>query len=123
VKTSPPTGIVSNSHMIADPRKNNDLGEDAYFINGTWAGIADGVGGWRSQGVDPGKFSRALMQMLNDSVSDLGVIFFCVYWMFVLNWSVYRALWVFQLIFKRIEGASLNLRILLYQRRVQRWMT
>ncbi len=28
----------------------------------TAAGVADGVGGWRSYGFDPGTFSRALMR-------------------------------------------------------------
>eukprot|EP00928_Gymnodinium_smaydae_P029200 TRINITY_DN22061_c0_g1_i1.p1 TRINITY_DN22061_c0_g1~~TRINITY_DN22061_c0_g1_i1.p1 ORF type:complete len:326 (+),score=72.15 TRINITY_DN22061_c0_g1_i1:113-1090(+) len=38
-------------------------GEDAYFIgdDGESVGVADGVGGWSSYGIDPGIFSRQLM--------------------------------------------------------------
>lgn len=38
-------------------------GEDAYFIDADSGvlGVADGVGGWADQGVDPGIFSRQLM--------------------------------------------------------------
>jgi len=43
------------------------LGEDAFFLNKTAErydayGIADGVGGWRRQGVDPSIFSSTLMR-------------------------------------------------------------
>ena len=31
-------------------------------------GVADGVGGWRNHGVDPSRFSRALVQKLEDLV-------------------------------------------------------
>merc|ERR1712130_25042 len=42
-------------------------GEDAFFINKTDSdidtyGIADGVGGWRRQGIDPSIFSTSLME-------------------------------------------------------------
>lgn len=42
------------------------FGDDAYFITrhplGDVIGVADGVGGWRAWGIDPGEFSRTLMQ-------------------------------------------------------------
>ncbi|XP_017001426.2 protein phosphatase PTC7 homolog [Drosophila takahashii] len=42
------------------------FGEDAWFITSTphahIMGVADGVGGWRSYGVDPGEFSSFLMR-------------------------------------------------------------
>nr|CAH8839561.1 unnamed protein product [Trichobilharzia regenti] len=41
-------------------------GDDACFLSITDSscvlGVADGVGGWRSYGVDPGRFSRAVMK-------------------------------------------------------------
>ncbi|CAH8506558.1 unnamed protein product [Schistosoma bovis] len=41
-------------------------GDDACFLSVTDSsyvlGVADGVGGWRSYGVDPGRFSRAVMK-------------------------------------------------------------
>ena len=33
-------------------------GEDAYYASKTLLIVADGVGGWESQGVDPGIYSR-----------------------------------------------------------------
>lgn len=35
-------------------------GEDAADADDTFLTVADGVGGWAAQGVDPGLFSRAL---------------------------------------------------------------
>ena len=45
----------------------DSLGEDAFYINTTLDrfdsyGVADGVGGWRNQGVDPSLFSSTLMR-------------------------------------------------------------
>jgi|ERR1712130_121938 len=51
-------------------------GEDAFFINKTDSdidtyGIADGVGGWRRQGIDPSIFSTSLMeQCMNISATN-----------------------------------------------------
>eukprot|EP00126_Sphaerothecum_destruens_P008277 Sdes_comp20157_c0_seq1m13308 len=43
-----------------------DCGEDAYFLtetkSHTYFGVADGVGGWRSSGVDPALFAWALVE-------------------------------------------------------------
>eukprot|EP00796_Vickermania_ingenoplastis_P009262 gene9262-6513_t len=41
-----------------------DCGEDSFFVarHHKALGVADGVGGWRSHGVDPSEFSNALMQ-------------------------------------------------------------
>ncbi|KAH7107827.1 protein serine/threonine phosphatase 2C [Auriculariales sp. MPI-PUGE-AT-0066] len=55
--------------MIARPRalRSPHTGEDFYFVqqmrgaSGTALGVADGVGGWILSGVDPSKFSQALM--------------------------------------------------------------
>jgi len=45
-------------------------GEDAYFAEETAnvIGVADGVGGWASKGVDPGIYSRQLMNFAADEV-------------------------------------------------------
>jgi len=45
----------------------DSLGEDAFYVNTTVDrfdsyGVADGVGGWRNQGVDPSLFSSTLMR-------------------------------------------------------------
>ena len=41
-----------------------DCGEDSFFVANNYKviGVADGVGGWRSEGVDPAIFSNALME-------------------------------------------------------------
>lgn len=38
----------------------------------TWFGVADGVGGWRQYGVDPGKIARQMMLNADQLVSDKG---------------------------------------------------
>lgn len=47
--------------MIPHPAKEEKGGEDAYFIAEHFMGVADGVGGWAEIGVDPGLYSRQLM--------------------------------------------------------------
>ncbi|ETV77966.1 hypothetical protein H257_08195 [Aphanomyces astaci] len=37
-------------------------GEDSFFVSPTVVGIADGVGGWNENGVDPSAISRAMMR-------------------------------------------------------------
>lgn len=50
--------------MFPHPDKEYKGGEDAYFVseNGKAMGVADGVGGWASKGVDPAIYARALME-------------------------------------------------------------
>ncbi len=38
--------------------KRDTGGEDAYILNPTLIGVADGVGGWANQGIDSGLFSK-----------------------------------------------------------------
>lgn len=47
------------SGIGTDPAK---CGEDSFFLTPTVVGVADGVGGWNENGVDPGKISRSLMR-------------------------------------------------------------
>lgn len=49
--------------MIPHPAKADKGGEDAYFVceSGRCLGVADGVGGWAEIGIDPGLYSRELM--------------------------------------------------------------
>jgi protein phosphatase PTC7 len=50
---------------LPHPEKVDTGGEDAYFISedGKVLGVADGVGGWRESGIDPGEYSRTLMRV------------------------------------------------------------
>uniref|UniRef100_A0A061R614 Protein phosphatase n=1 Tax=Tetraselmis sp. GSL018 TaxID=582737 RepID=A0A061R614_9CHLO len=59
-------------YMSPHPAKVDSGGEDAFFVSPAaldtaepWlgaAGVADGVGGWGEDGVDPGDYARKLMQ-------------------------------------------------------------
>ena len=49
------------SSIVTDPAL---CGEDSFFIEESMmssVGVADGVGGWQSEGVDPGKIARSIM--------------------------------------------------------------
>jgi len=54
--------VESSAAMLPHPAKAHTGGEDAFFIQerGCVFGVFDGVGGWATQGVDAGAFSRAL---------------------------------------------------------------
>lgn len=43
-------------------------GEDSYFLSPYIVGVADGVGGWNENGVDPGEISRSLMRNAGEFV-------------------------------------------------------
>ena len=45
---------------IPHSEKVDKGGEDAYIASPDLLVVADGVGGWASQGVDPGLFSKKL---------------------------------------------------------------
>ncbi|XP_031252002.1 probable protein phosphatase 2C 55 [Pistacia vera] len=54
--------LLSGSCYLPHPDKEETGGEDAHFISDEQAvGVADGVGGWASHGVDSGLYSRELM--------------------------------------------------------------
>ena len=46
--------------MIPHPEKAHRGGEDAFYSSSQLLIIADGVGGWNNQGIDPSKYSRFL---------------------------------------------------------------
>ena len=62
--------IVFGAHNIPHPDKVGKGGEDAFFFDDGLAtfGIADGVGGSAKNGVDPGLFSRELLQRCHTCV-------------------------------------------------------
>ncbi|XP_024520771.1 probable protein phosphatase 2C 26 [Selaginella moellendorffii] len=47
--------------MRPHPEKAQRGGEDDFFTEGSWMGVADGVGGWAGEGIDSGMYSRELM--------------------------------------------------------------
>lgn len=48
--------------MIPHIDKRHKGGEDAYAVQDDLLVVADGVGGWASEGVDPGLFSKQLVK-------------------------------------------------------------
>lgn len=64
--------LRSGACVIPHPSKVHKGGEDAYFIseNGNAIGVADGVGGWAELGVDPGKYSKRLMNEAKNSAEE-----------------------------------------------------
>jgi protein phosphatase PTC7 len=58
------SGVVqfeSTVRVIPHPEKAARGGEDSFFAHPFAIGVADGVGGWNEVGVDPSKYSRALV--------------------------------------------------------------
>jgi len=72
--SSPPLQLVCGTHMVPHPEKAYRGGEDALFVSTDFnsTGVADGVGGWSNQGIDPGLFSRQLMFGAKEAVEDKG---------------------------------------------------
>lgn len=60
------------SAVLKKPTTPDSCGEDSYAIAENdvqcVVGVADGVGGWRSKGIDPSGFSRSLMRHLEATV-------------------------------------------------------
>lgn len=58
--------------VIPHPEKVDKGGEDAFFIadDGLAVGIADGVGSWIERNIDPGLYSRMLMEKSKEAAVD-----------------------------------------------------
>ena len=55
-------GIIKSTRMIPHYEKKTNAGEDAFFADINLLSIADGVGAWIEQGVDPARYSRKLVE-------------------------------------------------------------
>ncbi|THF96102.1 hypothetical protein TEA_020839 [Camellia sinensis var. sinensis] len=63
--------LSSGVYLLPHPSKASTGGEDAYFIVGqNWLGVADGVGSWSEEGIDPGIYSQELMENCRKIVSE-----------------------------------------------------
>lgn len=64
--------FVPGFFSLPHPHKMKKGGEDANFVSSDYRviAVADGVGGWNDVGVDPGQYSKALME---------GVKLYCAY--------------------------------------------
>ena len=49
--------------MIPHPEKAEKGGEDAGYASLSYLAVADGVGGWADSGVDPGLYSKKLIDL------------------------------------------------------------
>lgn len=60
-----PLALRAAACTLPHPDKVATGGEDAFFISEDIKvmGVADGVGGWRESGIDPGEYSRSLMRV------------------------------------------------------------
>ena len=54
--------------MIPHDKKKDRGGEDAATTSARWLVVADGIGGWASEGINPGDYSR----MLTEKIVELG---------------------------------------------------
>ncbi len=52
--------------MIPHPEKAHKGGEDAYYVSSNILAVADGVGGWADQGIDPGLYSKKLCDLIGN---------------------------------------------------------
>lgn len=50
-----------------------DCGEDSFMLSPSVLAVADGVGGWRDQGVDPSLFANSLMKGVREGVVHHGI--------------------------------------------------
>jgi len=53
-------GFIYGSMMIPHPEKADRGGEDAVYASRQVMAVADGVGGWTNQGINPANYSRKL---------------------------------------------------------------
>lgn len=57
-----PPDVVGDEEWRGEGYRSMDCGEDSFMFTPFVLGVADGVGGWRLQGIDPGIFANKLMQ-------------------------------------------------------------
>eukprot|EP01026_Neomeris_dumetosa_P063129 TRINITY_DN5991_c1_g1_i16.p1 TRINITY_DN5991_c1_g1~~TRINITY_DN5991_c1_g1_i16.p1 ORF type:complete len:459 (-),score=85.31 TRINITY_DN5991_c1_g1_i16:471-1847(-) len=70
VKTKIKTTVISAGVSLPHPNKIEKGGDDAFFVDGPCLAVADGVGGWESEGIDPAIYSRTLMQNYGMEITD-----------------------------------------------------
>lgn len=68
-----PLQLAFATACLPHPKKAHRGGEDSYYACHTSRsfGIADGVGGWERNGVDPGEFARCLLRFAHRNVHEV----------------------------------------------------
>lgn len=67
--------LAAAGASIPHPAKAATGGEDAFFVSTTGRGafgVADGVGGWAAEGVDPALYPRRLMAACQEAIGGAG---------------------------------------------------
>jgi len=69
---APPFRLAFAVNNIPHPEKVKKGGEDSFFAcpDSQSFGVADGVGGWARDGIDPGKFSRNVLKYAYDGIRE-----------------------------------------------------
>lgn len=70
------SSTCSNAAHLLLPQADKG-GEDAFFVSSAGLGgfgVADGVGGWAADGIDPALYSRALMENASSCLESNGAI-------------------------------------------------
>lgn len=62
--------VKAGSCYLPKPKNQRMNGDDAMFVceEVMIAGVADGVGGWAREGIDPGEYARELMARAEEAV-------------------------------------------------------
>jgi protein phosphatase PTC7 len=58
------------SSILPHPEKEFKGGEDALLVSKNVLMVADGVGGWADKGIDPGLYSKRLVKIVEELVSQ-----------------------------------------------------
>ncbi|GMP39064.1 hypothetical protein CsSME_00010050 [Camellia sinensis var. sinensis] len=66
--------LSSGASLLPHPSKALTGGEDAYFVATQWLGVADGVGQWSLEGINPGVYAQELMENCRKIVSQCNSI-------------------------------------------------
>ncbi|KAK9838055.1 hypothetical protein WJX74_010668 [Apatococcus lobatus] len=62
--------LAVGTYTLPHPDKESYGGEDALFFSSSASavGVADGVGGWSADGINPAEYSRSLMRLVQESL-------------------------------------------------------
>lgn len=76
--------FIADGYKIS---KNKNIWGDSFFASKLGLGVADGVGGWTTYGIDPSSFSENLMHECNEIVKQRENKFYKLVINSSLNWE------------------------------------
>merc|ERR1719192_2535216 len=76
VKSKVELNLLFGSHFIPHPEKEATGGEDSFFVdfNNRLFGIADGVGGYITKGINSGLYSRAILEKCQEQAASTDLL-------------------------------------------------